>query len=107
MADHTQYAKQLPGNTTPNVPREELPKPLGAALREFLLRIDQVRGKYGRDQLRHMSLAGWESCGEDLDRLDTLAGEYERDSLNVKVEGDKEEWVKLRDKNRKWEAENG
>lgn len=96
MGDHTRYAKQLPGNSTPDVPGELLPVSLELALREFLQRIAQVRGKYGRRQLRHMKLAGWDSFGADLDQLDSLAGEYEM--YAVYVVGHKHEWVEACDK---------
>lgn len=96
MGDHTRYAKQLPGNKTPDVPHEPLPAPLEVALREFLQRVAQVRGKMGRRQILSVKLAGWESFGGDLDRLDSLAGEYE--TYSVYVVGHKHEWIEACDK---------
>jgi hypothetical protein len=66
-------ATQLPGNTTPDVEETPLPDHYGAAIDVFLYRLDQVRGKYGRDQIRSLTLVGYESIGRDLDQLDGLA----------------------------------
>jgi hypothetical protein len=76
VSDHQRRATRLPGNTTPDVDENPLPGHYGSAIHEFLLRLAQVRGTYGRDQIRAVELTGWRSFGADLDHLDGLASEY-------------------------------
>jgi len=72
MSEHEKYAKQLPGNQTPDVGQVPLPQNHAERMREFLKRLAQVRGKYGRDQIRHIELKGWPSFGADVDNLDAM-----------------------------------
>ena len=65
----------------PDVPRTEMPRDPDERIREFLRRLAQTRGNYGRDQIRALTLQGWPSFGEDVDDIDGIelegeAGDY-------------------------------
>ena len=81
MNDHRKRATKLPGNTKPDVDPSQLPGDAEGAKGEFVRRLAHVRGKYGRDQIRAVSLTGWEHFGIDLDRLDGVAAEVELQRL--------------------------
>jgi len=68
--DHKRHAAPLPGNRTPDVPGDPLPDDHAERIMEFLRRLAQTRGKYGRDQIRAIELEGWPGFGVDLDHID-------------------------------------
>ena len=77
MSDHRQFAAQLPGNQTPDIVGA-LPDDPDEAVTEFLKRLTQVRGKYGRQQLLKLGLEGWEGFGANLDQLDSMFSDHRR-----------------------------
>ena len=68
---------RLPGNTDPDI-TEDLDGADMDVLRRFLDRLNQVRGTYGRDQIRRLKLQGWDGFGRDLDLVDGIWARHRR-----------------------------